>query len=989
MMVGVSADHSTLLPLIGRGRELDQIASLVGLGAGARNGAVLLAGDAGVGKTRLLSELRQRAEEAGWRVLVGHCLDFGDSALPYLPFSEIFGRLAATSTLPPSMTDDYPAVRRLLPGRRLLSGADEAHAENVDRGDLFEAAHAVFAHLGDEAPLLIVVEDLHWADQSTRDMIRFLLARQFPGPVSIVGSYRSDDMHRRHPLRAAAAEWSRLPGVHRIQLAPLPDRDVRDLVRTLHSGPMPESDMHAIVARAEGNAFFAEELVVATELGGEGLPNDLADLLLVRLDQLDDAGRQAVRAASCAGRRVSHQLLSVVVDVDANALDQALRSAVEQNVLVSTGEDSYAFRHALLAEAVYDDLLPGERVRLHAAYATALRSREVDGTAAELARHARAAHDIGVAIRASIVAGDDAMSVGGPDEAAGHYELALELLAEHRFPDDAEAPPDLVWLTAKASDAVTAAGNPHRALALVQDQLAQLPVDAHDLDRARLLLALATAALLGDSNVNALEATTESLTMISAERTPLRAKVLGVHARANADRGRDDESARWAQEARALGEELGMPRLIADATTTLAELEERAGDPDEARRAFEKIIAQARVDGDVMTELRGLDHLGGVNFEAGQLAEAKMVYADAARRAVETGRPWAPYGLDARVMAAITAYVAGEWDEASRIVDVAGQSPPAIAEAVLAAIGLSVAAGRGHTKALELMPHVQASWDRDGLVAIWSAAAAIDLHGDDGDIEQAITVHDDAVESVSQLWEVQHFQARVRLSALLLGQLGTAASRSTVSDREGLVRRGEDLVRDSDEAVRRVARRNRTFGPEGKAWAARVKAEHARLRWLAGVDAPAEDDLIRTWEEAVAAFAAFGQPFELARSQARLAAVLRAVGRAADARVLADAARSTAHGLGAEPLVAELRELGSATSTRRNTAADRDKTLTPRETEILALVAQGRSNADIGRQLFISAKTVSVHVSNILAKLGASGRTEAAAVARRDGLLPD
>lgn len=125
-------------------------------------------------------------------------------------------------------------------------------------------------------------------------------------------------------------------------------------------------------------------------------------------------------------------LLSAVVELDQEELERALRDAVESHVLVQVGDDGYAFRHALLAEAVYDDLLPGERVRLHAAYAEALGSRRVEGTAAELARHARAAHDLDTALRASVEAGDDAMAVGGPDEAAAHYEAALELLADPR-----------------------------------------------------------------------------------------------------------------------------------------------------------------------------------------------------------------------------------------------------------------------------------------------------------------------------------------------------------------------------------------------------------------------------------------------------------------------------------------------------------------------------------------------------------------------------
>ena len=197
---------------------------------------------------------------------------------------------------------------------------------------------------------------------------------------------------------------------------------------------MAASDLQMIVTRAEGNAFFTEELVGAAMVGKQTLPGDLADLLLVRLDQLDDTSRQVVRATSVAGRRVSHDLLTRVVELDADALDAALRVAVERNVLVPVGDDGYAFRHALLAEAVYDDLLPGERVRLHRAYTTVLRDDDVPSTAAEVARHAMAAHDLATAITASIEAGDEAMSVGGPDEASKHYQVALELLADESRP---------------------------------------------------------------------------------------------------------------------------------------------------------------------------------------------------------------------------------------------------------------------------------------------------------------------------------------------------------------------------------------------------------------------------------------------------------------------------------------------------------------------------------------------------------------------------
>jgi tetratricopeptide (TPR) repeat protein len=728
-MMGGVATHLLTTPLVGRDKELSELEQLAGLASGSPSGTVLLSGDAGVGKTRLLTELQRRAEEAGRRTVVGHCLDFGDSALPYLPFTEMLGRLAQESPgFVTAVTETHPAVRHLLPGQRLLRAGEDA--EDVARTELFETVHAVLERLAEATPLLVLLEDLHWADRSTRDLLAFLFQRRFTGPVSLVASYRSDDLHRRHPLRVSVAQWTRIPGVHRLHLEPLSDKSVRRLARALHVGSLSEAELQAIVSRAEGNAFFAEELVAATELGDVSLPEDLASLLLVRVDQLGEDARQVVRAASCAGRRVSHALLAEVVDLAPARLDDALRESVDSFVLVPSGS-SYAFRHALLGEAVYDDLLPGERVRLHAAFVEALCTLGGQGTAAELARHARAAHDVETAIRASIEAGDDAMAVGGPDDAAGHYETALELLgaagggAGVRTDDHGRAV-DLVSLTARAGDALIASGNPHRALQLVGDQLARLSADAPPLDRARLLLALATAALMADSDVDALELTTEAMTLIGAEPTPLRARAAGVHAQANAERNRVDEAVRWAGEAVQLGRRLGLPRLVLDGATTLAGLEEQAGDPERSRRTLEQIVAQARADGDVGAELRGLHHLGALSFEVGRLDEAAKAYAAASARAAASGRPWAPYGFDARMMAALTAYVTGRWDETLRICDVSGESPPGLAEAMLASVALAVSAGRGDRTVLPELERLRPWWERDGLIALQCASAAID-----------------------------------------------------------------------------------------------------------------------------------------------------------------------------------------------------------------------------------------------------------------------
>jgi DNA-binding CsgD family transcriptional regulator/tetratricopeptide (TPR) repeat protein len=872
-------------------------------------------------------------------------------------------------------------------GWHIPSPGDADGDHRVDRAELFEAVHAVLAQLARAHPLLLIIEDVHWADQSTRDMLTFLFSRQFAEPVSIVASYRTDDLHRRHPLRGTIAEWARLPGVQRLQLPPLPEADVRGLISALQPAAFSEDEVRRIVERADGNAFFTEELVAAAQTGAAALPGDLAALLLVRLDQLDDDARLVVRAAAAAGRRVSHDVLARVAGLDPVALERALRTAVENNVLQPAGADGYAFRHALLAEAVYDDLLPGERVRVHASYVAALTAGRVQSTAAELARHAHAAHDVPTAIAANVQAGHDAMAVAGLDEALHHYEQALELLARvgDGFQVDERINP--LSVTVKASEAATMAGHPLRAVALVQDQLHDLPPDAPPLDRARLLLTLARAVLLTDATVDdALAITTEALRLVPAEPpSALRAEIVNAHALANVGRRRDDEAAHWADDALRLARSLGLREVAADAGITLARLHQRAGDPEASRRALEENIAEARATGEVAVELRAVCNLGTLLYDLGQLSESLEAYQVAARRARDAGRPWAPYGFDARALAGVTAYLIGDWDETLRIVDTSGESPPPICDAVLRGVGLAVAAGRGERAALDVLPRLRPWWAQEGLVAVYCAGAGIDLLGDAGDVAGAIALYDDAVAAVCELWQVPSFQAVIRLGGLLLGQLASDATRAVAVDRTALAERAAQVVQQVAEATE-SGPAFRHPGPESTAWLARVKAEYARVRWLTGVEAPDQDELVRVWHESVAAFEELGHPFEVARSRARLAGVLRAVGRAAEVGEHVALARATARKLGAQPLLAELGAARSATAAG-GTSRPRAETLTDREREVLALVAQGRSNREIARQLFISTKTVSVHVSNLMGKLGAGGRTEAVALARQAGLL--
>ncbi|MEO6473040.1 MAG: AAA family ATPase, partial [Aeromicrobium sp.] len=928
-----------------------------------RQGAVLLSGDAGIGKTRVLRELAARAVEDGQRVLVGHCLDLGESAFPFQPFVEVLGRLTEDERA--EVAHRFHALAPLLPGGPRSDPGSGS-------GELFADLVAALDWLAGDGPVLLILEDVHWADASTRHLVRYVLNQRFAGPVHVVVSYRSDDLHRRHPLRTAVAEWARLPGVQRLDLGPLDDDEVRDLVRSRSSDAPGASGLAAIVRRAEGNAFIVEELIDAGADDGNPLPETLADLLLVRLDRLDDLGRQVVRAASCAGGPVTDELLAEVVGLDPSELDVALRSALDHKILTRASDDSYTFRHALLAEVVYDDLLPGERRRIHLAYLAALTKDGFVARASEIANHALEAGDLPAAFVAKIEAGEQAVRVHGYDEAADCYERALEII------DAAPEGTDVIGLVIRASEALTAAGHMQRATALVRDNLRHLPADATAQDRGRLLVELGTAAFAAAMTLDAEAASLEALELTAEEPTELRALAEALYANIASDARRDDEAFAWAAQARSLGQRLGLPHVVADATAVQARLQSRSGDdPDEAKRRFAELIESTRAGGNVVGELRAHILLAFFLYDRGELDKAEESFLEAMKRAADAGRSWAPYGFDGRVFASVTAYLRGRWDRVTELGKVGKLSPPPLAAATLEAVGVMVSAGRGDASALETIERLKPLWSQDIVLAIYAGTAAIDLAPN---VSAAIAWHDALLESLTEDWDSPLAPARIRMGGLILGRLAAAAPTATAAEREEF----DGIATRVMEGVERTIGVRGQFGPEGQAWLARANAEALRFRWLTGNGDIDLGTLTGPWREAVEGFAALGNVYEEARSTARLAAVLQASGDSGEAQRLLVDAVDTASRLGAKPLIDEIDAIGATGVSRRDHAFDE---LTPREVEVLGQLIAGHTNGEIAKLLFISPKTVSVHVSNILAKLGASTRTEAAAIARRQGLL--
>src|SRR6266540_4593889 len=489
-MIGGVALRVTSPVLVGRVAEAAQLWAAFERAVAGSPATVVVAGEAGVGKTRLVSELLARARAHGALALVGGCLDVGEGVVAYAPMVEALrplGELLGPEELERVLAGARPELARLVPelGAPVASvssrgGSVGAEATGVlEPGRLFELLLGVLHRLAERGAVLLVVEDLHWADRSTRNLLGFLV-RNLRGGVALVLTYRSDELHRRHPLRPFLAELDRSGRAQRLELGRLDRRDLAELLARILDEPAPPALIGEILARSEGNPFFAEELLAARREGAEGveLPEALRDLLLARVEALPEATQRVLQVAAVAGRRVDHELLAEVAAQPPERLVELLREAVAHHVLVvEGGSDGYAFRHALVQEAIYDDLLPVQRGPLHAAYARALASRiEARGhgaSAAELGRlayHWYAAHDLGSALLASVQAGQAAEAAFALAEAVRHYERALELW-EQAPAAAARSPLDRCSLLERAAQAANLAGEGTRAVALINQAL--------------------------------------------------------------------------------------------------------------------------------------------------------------------------------------------------------------------------------------------------------------------------------------------------------------------------------------------------------------------------------------------------------------------------------------------------------------------------------------------------------------------------------------
>ena len=408
-------------PLVGREEELAVLRAAVAAAAGGEATAVLVAGDAGVGKTRLVRALRERVVPPDALVLGAQCVDLGDPGLPYLAVTDLLRGVRARADVDPRVAaalDRAPALTGLTdPGVTGDGTLDESRQLQV-----LDAATTLLGDLGRlDGPVVVTVEDLQWVDSSSAAFLRFLLSRITSERLLVVATVRTDGLSARPRARRLVGELGRLPSVRRLDLGPFDASEVAEYLTLVDVGgadPGGVTDVATeVFRRTGGNAYFVATLaadLARTGSLGDGVPAALADLLVGRLERLPDPVRTVVRCAAITAQPVSDRVLRRVAGLDDAALDEALRQAVAEGLLVPEGA-GFAFPHDLLRAAVRDDILPGERARLHAARAAALEAG-ADGPAApaEVAHHFVEAGDAPNVLAWSVRAADEATATPRP-----------------------------------------------------------------------------------------------------------------------------------------------------------------------------------------------------------------------------------------------------------------------------------------------------------------------------------------------------------------------------------------------------------------------------------------------------------------------------------------------------------------------------------------------------------------------------------------------
>jgi DNA-binding CsgD family transcriptional regulator/tetratricopeptide (TPR) repeat protein len=1005
--------------LVGRDDELDVAIEAAERVAAGRSSHLLVSGEAGVGKTRFAQAVAEAAVGRGFYHLRGGSVRLGSSELPYAPIAEALRAMARdldAAALAAVLADDGAILARIVPalGPPETVPMDEP-APGSARRRLLQALLEVLVRLAARSPVLFEVEDLHWADSASLATLSFILRSLHEERIGLLLTFRSDELHRRHPLLPWLGEVERLRTVERLELRRLSEAETRQLLAAIR-GIEPRPDVVArIQAHSDGNPFLVEELLTVdadrrTWGGSSELPPSLRDVLRARIVPLPDGARALLGVAAVAGRQVDPELLASVADLAPAALDGALDATVDGHLLVTVsgdGPDRFEFRHALIQEVVYDELLPGERVRLHRAIAEALeRGRGAGGSRgpgswAELAHHWEGARDETRTMQAAARAAEEAERGYAFGSALAQYRRCL---AGWSVVDDPEAATgwDRVELLRRAARAAWLAGGDPGQVTLLREAVAEAD-RLNDVVRGSVLRGqLGYALWTSGAPAEARAAYRESVaTMPPGPPTAERARVLAALASIVMLNGQLHEASGYCEAAIAMAHDLRDPAIESRALNTLACVATGLGRCGEAIRAIDRALELAIESGDADEVGRAYHNIGEILAACGQDDRALELVRVGSERMDAMGMD-AVYGVFIRIHGVLIAFDMGRWAEAVALADTVHLDDPDPTSEVYAlarTVELAVASGRWDSadeqlaRIAELLPRFESEYQQTGPyaaaaaeLALWRARPAEAL---------------DAVASgLARLERTDDARYRMRLLRLGLRAVADLAeiarARSDVDAAAAARDIAESLYGRTATARDAIGAMDGGIALEMAAELATVAAEGSRLD---GRSDPA------AWHAAADAWSARGRPYRRAYTLWRAGEASIGVRDRPGAMSALQAAHAIGVDLAARPLLDEITALARRAripleprptpAMGGSTGPDGDRAraaaefgLTPREQEVLELLAQGLSDRRIADALFISVNTAGVHVSRILGKLGVSSRTEAAARAYRLGIVP-
>jgi tetratricopeptide (TPR) repeat protein len=846
--------------MVGRVAELGRLDNALRR-AGSRAGStVLVAGEAGIGKTRLVSELATHARSAGFETLVGRSLDLVGTELPYQPFVD--------------------ALRA--PGRK-LPFVDGRSASSQLR--VFEETLALIDGRG--GPVLLVLEDVHWADTSTLDLLTYLAHNLDGRRVLLLATYRADELASAERLRRFADSVGRSGAAVVLELGPLTPDALTVLLAAHTVAPPPRAVVDAIVARSQGNPFFAEELLAAAGDQSGELPRGLRELLLRRVARLDRRTKGLLRLAAAAGRDVGYRLLRAAAALPERDVRESLRSAVEHGILVAD-RDLFRFRHALLAEAIYGTLLPGEREELHARLADELARGDPPAAAAELAPHWAAAGRAREALVASIAAAREAEAVFGLAEALAHLERAVALWDD--VPDAAElAGFDLAALSSWAAERAFQTGAAPRGVELGRLSI-ELVGDAAPVRAGLLHQRLGSYLLTAGHREAGVAARERAVELVPPQPpSPERAQVLASLGHALMLTRRHDESRTVCEQALTLARDIGAVgaeiRALAVLGVDLAYLGDGEKGLARIREALELANASEHAD-ELAFAYVALTGVLTVRARPRESARVAVAGAEAVRR----------YGMENGTIVTnqVEALVAaGEWDEADRVSAAALRSTAANRPHQRLMWRAALEIGRGDFR--DARVHLEAALAtvrEDVRDSLWYDPIVIELAlwerrwtDADGAVRDALTrarARDAALFRVQVC--AQGLRAQAELAAL-------ARARGDADALDGHLDRARRLLTTGRGAATEAA----AVTPNARGWRALADAEYGRARAVARPDA---------WSEAAAMWAELERPPVTAYCRWRQAEAVAAAG--GDPSIPLREAHAVAARIGARPLLREL-----------------------------------------------------------------------------------